>query len=840
MEGSRTAAAKFALHPAWALLTHDASESLSWRRAACREPEGCAPSEIAEGGLLLLLQAHEMLAKPHGSRGVVSAYTNSTGELSAAVRGYLLVTQDPFYAECPMRTQNYGGKGGSQQLWWCGMDKGWRVTMPNANTKMGGGGALDAQIPTDDELVLLPVIDPAGTNGAEGVEAEVKQLQELLETASAPSRYFSPPGPDSSAVDTEPGCTETGTAMTDNPAWNDSNGAPQAIDRQDKVEQASLAVEESTLTGPKVGAAQVPTAPAAARASTEIHAPVLVVDTPSPTYTVDEVVPFVQEGELVMYGRLQVLSKASPRARAEEVMVKLDTPIVLRKQRLEAMAAIRRNMNSVDTIPIEAKLHSGGISWYSSQGHRRGLGSQGRANARVDGDPAAFPKRLAADQLLSAKVCAQEAHAFEIVSTETRCHLDSATVPAQQGSPEVTRRPPKVALQSAWGEETPEGRSYRFTATSNEDRDAWIAAILNVATAQPGSSQQEASRASFRSSVDQADDVVDQGTQQERQREWTFLCFWERQTFKRRRDNFCGIALLTILSTVGLYMGAVSADSDSDCGVSVEKTCTGSLNVICSTDSRCPWHSSQCVDEHYYAASAGESTTGCLDGPYALEQYELAGSTGIPNVNGHYTMMDATDGCGGVPTYVHTPTAGYAFGRRLRRLQDNQDDRHDRCVSSRPASDPDRCEQLLLYRSISGSWHVGSAERLEDCSPLRAYVSRPLKDGRSPGPPNDDEAYGAWSDTTLQAVDMNPPGSFNAAGGGFLLFIAVLFWSIWLLLYLLGYNPKNERATQKFHGQYRGSEDGVRNAEALQFLHKSEERAVDFARPRTTPYRHVT
>ena len=45
----------FALHPAWEILAQPESESLSWRRAACREDGGCAPSEREAGGLLRLL-----------------------------------------------------------------------------------------------------------------------------------------------------------------------------------------------------------------------------------------------------------------------------------------------------------------------------------------------------------------------------------------------------------------------------------------------------------------------------------------------------------------------------------------------------------------------------------------------------------------------------------------------------------------------------------------------------------------------------------------------------------------------------------------------------------------
>ena len=211
----------FALHPAWEILAQPGSESLSWRRAACREDRGCAPSEREAGGLLRLLQRDHSLAVPPGSRGAVNAYASSTGELSAAVRAHLRATRDPFYAVAPVQTQNYGGKGGSQQLWWCGSANGWRVTEPNVRTKKDGVGVKHPSLGRDemfsDDINLLPVIE---TDDVDALDREVAGLQDLLDDKSAGRAALGgelkPPATPGGDL-TQPALDEIET--TPNPAW---------------------------------------------------------------------------------------------------------------------------------------------------------------------------------------------------------------------------------------------------------------------------------------------------------------------------------------------------------------------------------------------------------------------------------------------------------------------------------------------------------------------------------------------------------------------------------------------------------------------------------------------
>ena len=75
------------MHPGWAQLAQPENDTLAWRRAACRDPAACAPSEVERGGLLKLLQSEDApcrLAVPPGTRGALNAYINSTAELAAA------------------------------------------------------------------------------------------------------------------------------------------------------------------------------------------------------------------------------------------------------------------------------------------------------------------------------------------------------------------------------------------------------------------------------------------------------------------------------------------------------------------------------------------------------------------------------------------------------------------------------------------------------------------------------------------------------------------------------------------------------------------------------------
>jgi hypothetical protein len=170
-------------HPAWAQLALPESDSLAWRRAACRDRAATGTTEQERGGILRLLQAVDsphQLAVPQGTRGALNAYIHSTSELSAAVRAHLRTTRDPFYSRAPEINVNYGGKGASQQLWWCGQ-AGWKVTQPNrqllkflrteerdaqSGQQAGGAGKRrrlvdDDAIPDEDIALLPPVEVPA-------------------------------------------------------------------------------------------------------------------------------------------------------------------------------------------------------------------------------------------------------------------------------------------------------------------------------------------------------------------------------------------------------------------------------------------------------------------------------------------------------------------------------------------------------------------------------------------------------------------------------------------------------------------------------------------------------
>ena len=158
----------FALHPAWQwfvdmLDTVDTMDkvnktpgdcskalSLAWRRTACRNPDAQAPSEKQRGGLLKLLQSEDSphrLVVPPGTHGTVNTYMQQTEVLSAAVGAHLLATTDPFYATEPDPGTNYGGRGGSQQLWWCGSAREWRGSAKGARRKRAFKGGTQTNMP---------------------------------------------------------------------------------------------------------------------------------------------------------------------------------------------------------------------------------------------------------------------------------------------------------------------------------------------------------------------------------------------------------------------------------------------------------------------------------------------------------------------------------------------------------------------------------------------------------------------------------------------------------------------------------------------------------------------
>ena len=107
---------------------------------------------------------------PPGTRGALNAYINSTTELAAAVQAQLRVTTDRFYAAEPQLNVNYGGRGASQQLWWCGA-KGWKVTQPNrhmlkfmaSNPGLAPPALVAGTVVSDDTLRCAPTPDAART-----------------------------------------------------------------------------------------------------------------------------------------------------------------------------------------------------------------------------------------------------------------------------------------------------------------------------------------------------------------------------------------------------------------------------------------------------------------------------------------------------------------------------------------------------------------------------------------------------------------------------------------------------------------------------------------------------
>jgi hypothetical protein len=769
------ALAQFALAPAWATLADPANESLSWRRAACNEPEGCAPSELAAGGLLKLLQSEQSLTVPKGTRGGVSAYANSTGELSAAVREHLRATRDPYYAEPPLRTQNYGGRGSSQQLWWCGADKGWRVTEPNVKTRKGAGGkrrkTYDGPAPSD--IQLLPVLDTTGATGSEELGTEVMRLQDLLDTCSSPSLSVVAPaaydgeeplrseedgddGDDAETTDNPVSAGKLGDITNDGlpstpvltPVPSGGVAEPARVAGwRGKTEDQKLVAEESALSS----SSDTPPAPAA-----------------------KALVRGYGEGGMLKHGLLQrsrpAIPAGDPSRRVIPVEVHIGTSgmawfagsddtedLSSTRYRVEIPAEVTEpslanaNMKAVpksewlrvgeEIVSLQIRGGRGGErvrfdrGWCSLNSHagldkpiltvlQEGVARPPdplRLNAN-QGHAAEFPKHLAPEQLVSASHWVPSdtdglAHGFEVISTETQNRLDAKAPP--EDSTEVAELPPKIALEAAWGERTARGRSYKFLTTSAEERDAWIAAISEVAVAPAvahGAREAQPGRERVMSLANALDDdkVL---------RSWA-QCFW----------------VASLVSV--LVFGLTWLFQDPGCGSEV-----GSCSQ-CNDQTSCVWHSTPCADDTEYFAAyvAGGSDPGCSDGPYSLPYYQLAGATGDPNVDGAYGTVEATDGCGGVPMYMFQPTATYESDEHRASLQ------QDGCNSPRRMDDPDRCEKLLLYRGESGAWHVGSNERRADCSAALAYASRPLNDGQSPGPPDDDQKYGAWSDAALFAT----------------------------------------------------------------------------------------
>ena len=128
MEQRSEAAPLPAVHAAWLALAE--SPELAWRLAACRTADARCPAELAQGGLLRLLQSDGRVAVT--ARGGINEYLGPErkAELAAAVQAHLCSVTDPWYATRPRTQLNYGGKGCGQQLWFTD-DGSWRVTQPN-------------------------------------------------------------------------------------------------------------------------------------------------------------------------------------------------------------------------------------------------------------------------------------------------------------------------------------------------------------------------------------------------------------------------------------------------------------------------------------------------------------------------------------------------------------------------------------------------------------------------------------------------------------------------------------------------------------------------------------
>ena len=114
------------LHRAWAQL----DEKLVWRRSACRIAEACSAAEAAKGSVLKHIQSTRFCSLLPRPKGSLNSYLDALPGLSAAVRAYMQA-DGGFYAQAPSENINYGGRGAGQQLWWCGDDKGWRVSQPD-------------------------------------------------------------------------------------------------------------------------------------------------------------------------------------------------------------------------------------------------------------------------------------------------------------------------------------------------------------------------------------------------------------------------------------------------------------------------------------------------------------------------------------------------------------------------------------------------------------------------------------------------------------------------------------------------------------------------------------
>ena len=101
------------------------------------QPRRSSAKRKARGGLLRLLQRVRTVYPSLGTFGSVNAYSKQRDLLSTAVCAHLRTTTDPFYAMEPAPVTNYGGRGGSQQLWWCGSVSGWRGSEPNVHALRG-------------------------------------------------------------------------------------------------------------------------------------------------------------------------------------------------------------------------------------------------------------------------------------------------------------------------------------------------------------------------------------------------------------------------------------------------------------------------------------------------------------------------------------------------------------------------------------------------------------------------------------------------------------------------------------------------------------------------------